>query len=67
MVSTITPPATARHAAIGRLMVATKPMAASVAAQGGNTFHIVMFSTVNTAFEVAVTRLVSMPGSRSAK
>ena len=67
MVTTMMPPAIARHAAIGTLTVATKPIAASVAAQGGNTFHIDMFSTVKTAFEVAVTRLVSMPGSRSAK
>ena len=34
---------------------------------GGITFHTNMFSTVNTAFEVAVMRLVSMPGSRSEK
>ena len=54
-------------AAIGRLMVQTSAIAATVAAQGGSTFQTNMFSTVNTAFEVAVTRLVSMPGRRSAK
>ena len=34
---------------------------------GGITFQTNMFSTVNTAFDVAVMRLVSMPGSRSEK
>ena len=42
-------------------------MAPSVAAQGGKTFHIDMFSIWNMAFEVAVMRLVSVPGRRSAK
>ena len=61
-------PATAASApAIGRLIVQTKAIAASVATQGGSTFQMNIFSAVNTAFEVAVTRLVSMPGSRSAK
>ena len=53
--------------AIGRLMVQTSAIAATVATQGGNTFQTNMFSAVKTAFDVAVTRLVSMPGRRSAK
>ncbi len=61
-------PATSASAPdIGRLIVATSAMAASVATQGGSTFQMNMFSAVNTALEVAVTRLVNMPGSRSAK
>ena len=48
-------------------MVVTSAIAATVATQGGSTFQMNMFSVVNTAFEVAVMRLVSMPGSRSAK
>ena len=42
-------------------------IAATVAMQGGNTFQTNMFSTVKTALEVAVMRLVSIPGSRSEK
>jgi hypothetical protein len=42
-------------------------MAPSVATQGGSTFHTNMFSMVKMAFEVAVMRLVSMPGNRSWK
>ena len=57
----------AKPAAIATLIVATNAIAATVAAHGGNTFHIDMFSTVNTAFDVAVTRLVNIPGKRSAK
>ena len=53
--------------AIGRLTVATKPIAATVAAHGGSTFQTNMFSMVKIALEVAVMRLVSMPGCRSAK
>ena len=48
-------------------MVQTSAIAATVATQGGSTFQMNMFSAVNTAFDVAVTRLVSMPGIRSAK
>ena len=44
-----------------------KAIEPAVAMHGGNTFQTNMFSTVNTALEVAVMRLVSMPGSRSAK
>lgn len=33
----------------------------------GNTFQTNMFSTVNTALDVAVMRLVSIPGIRSEK
>ncbi len=54
-------------AAIGRLTVPISAIATIVAMHGGNTFHTNMFSTVKTAFEVAVIRLVSMPGSRSMK
>jgi hypothetical protein len=52
--------------AIGGLMVCTNAIAATVAAHGGSTFHMNMFSAVKNAFEVAVTRLVSVPGRRSA-
>ena len=61
------PAITARPSAIGRLMVRTSAIAATVAAHGGSTFHMNMFSAVKIAFEVAVTRLVSVPGRRSAK
>ena len=37
--------------------MATKTMAVTVAAIGGSTFKTAMFSTVNTAFDVAVMRL----------
>ena len=39
----------------------------TVAVHGGRTFHTNMFSAVNTALEVAVTRLVNVPGRRSEK
>ena len=42
-------------------------MATTVAAHGGMTFQTNMFSSVKTAFEVAVIRLVKVPGMRSAK
>jgi hypothetical protein len=42
-------------------------MAESVATQGGNTLQTSMFSTVKAAFDVAVMRLVKVPGSRSVK
>ncbi len=61
------PAINARAPAIGKLIVVTSAMAATVATHGGSTFQMNMFSAVNTAFDVAVTRLVSMPGSRSAK
>ena len=64
---TMIPATTARPAAIGRLIVCTRMIAATVAAHGGSTFQTNMFSAVKTAFEVAVTRLVSVPGRRSAK
>ena len=54
-------------AAIGRLTVPISAIAATVAMHGGNTFQTNMFSTVKTALEVAVMRLVSIPGSRSEK
>jgi len=49
------------------LTVLIRAMAATVAMHGGSTFQTNMFSTVKTAFDVAVIRLVSMPGSRSEK
>ena len=58
---------TTRPAAIGRLTVPTKAMAQTVAMHGGSTFHTSMFSTVNRALEVAVTREVSVPGEAAAK
>ena len=62
------PPAmTINPAAIGRLTVPIRQIAAIVAMTGGNTFQTNMFSTVNTALDVAVMRLVSIPGIRSEK
>ncbi len=61
------PATTISPAAIGRLTVPISAIAATVAMQGGNTFQTNMFSTVKTALDVAVMRLVSMPGSRSEK
>ena len=49
------------------LTVPISAIAAIVAMQGGNTFQTNMFSTVKTAFDVAVMRLVSIPGRRSEK
>ena len=57
----------ATAAVIGRLTVPRNNIAPAVATQGGSTFHMNMFSAVKNAFEVAVTRLVSVPGRRSAK
>ena len=34
---------------------------------GGSTFHEPVFSVMNAALDVAVMRLASAPGSRSAK
>ncbi len=51
-------------------MVFTDPMNTieqTTATQGGSTFHDPVFSTVNAALEVAVIRLASAPGRRSAK
>src|SRR5260370_42159710 len=56
---------TIRPADIGRLTVPISAIAATVAMHGGNTFQTNMFSTVNTAFDVAVMRLGGMPGSRA--
>ena len=63
----MTPAITIRPADIGRLTVPISAIAAMVAMHGGNTFQTNMFSTVKTAFDVAVMRLVSIPGSRSEK
>src|SRR5258708_34718824 len=63
----IPPATTIRPADIGRLTVPISAIAEIVAMHGGSTFQTNMFSTVKTAFEVAVMRLVSIPGSRSEK
>ena len=47
--------------------VASNAIAATVAAQGGSTFQMNMFSTVKMALDVAVMRLLNVPGRRSAK
>ena len=49
------------------LTVPTKAIAQTVARHGGSTFHTSMFSTVNRALEVAVTRDVRAPGEEEAK
>ena len=67
MTNTMTPAMTDSPAAIGTLTVATRKIAATVATQGGSTFQTNMFSTVKTALDVAVMRLVSVPGRRSEK
>ncbi|WP_258286176.1 hypothetical protein, partial [Escherichia coli] len=59
--TTMVPAIRISTADIVRLTVPTRVIAAKVAMHGGNTFHTNMFSTVNTAFDVAVIRLVSMP------
>jgi hypothetical protein len=64
---TKTPASTVNAPAIARLTLAMKMMATTVAAHGGITFQTNMFSSVKTAFEVAVIRLVKVPGMRSAK
>jgi hypothetical protein len=61
------PATTIKPAAIIQFTVLIRAMAATVAMHGGNTFQTNMFSTVKTALEVAVMRLVSIPGSRSEK
>lgn len=48
-------------------LVVRKEIAPAVATQGGSTFQTNMFSIWKTAFDVAVMRLVSTPGRRSAK
>jgi hypothetical protein len=64
---TIAPARSIRTSAIDVLTVATKTIAVTVAAIGGNTLSTAMFSAVNTALDVAVTRLAKVPGRRSAK
>ena len=64
---TMTPAMTTIPPAMTGLTVAIRAIAAIVAMHGGSTFQTNMFSTVKTAFEVAVMRLVSMPGRRSEK
>ena len=67
MATTIAPAITIKPADIGRLTVPIRAIAATVAMHGGNTFQTNMFSTEKTAFDVAVMRLVSIPGNRSEK
>ena len=67
MVITRMPARTISIAAIGRLTVPTNMIATKVAMHGGNTFQTNMFSRVKTALDVAVIRLVNVPGIRSAK
>jgi len=52
---------------MGALTVAISAIEPSVATHGGATFQTNMFSIVKTAFDVAVTLLVNMPGIRLAK
>jgi hypothetical protein len=52
---------------MGKLTVTRRMIAESVATQGGRTLQTSMFSTVYEAFEVAVMRLVKVPGRRSVK
>ena len=61
------PAMTIKPADIGMLTVPIRRIAETVAMHGGNTFQTNMFSTVKTAFDVAVMRLVSIPGRRSVK
>ena len=59
-------PQPARQPSIGF----TEPMRTieqTTATHGGRTFHDPVFSVVNTALAVAVMRLASAPGRRSAK
>ena len=66
--TTITSAATMiRPAAMSKLTVRDQRDRAHVAMQGGSTFHTSMFSTVNSALEVAVMREVSVPGERRAE
>ena len=44
-----------------------KTIEQTTATHGGSTFHEPVFSVVNAALEVAVMRLASAPGRRSAK
>ena len=61
------PAMTISPADIARLTVPISRMAETVAMHGGNTFQTNIFSTVNTALDVAVMRLVNIPGNRSEK
>ena len=67
MAITIAPATRVNPPAISGLTVPISAIAAIVAMHGGNTFQTNMFSTVKTAFDVAVMRLVSIPGRRSEK
>ena len=53
--------------AIAGLTVVSSTIATHTARHGGSTFHDVVFSVWKIALEVAVMRLASVPGSRSAK
>ena len=67
MATTTMPAIAASIPAMGRLTLIMRMMAEMVATQGGRTLHTSMFSTVKAAFEVAVMRLVKVPGNRSVK
>jgi len=67
MATTKIPANAIKAAAMGALTVTTSAMAMSVAMHGGKTFQTDMFCKVKTALEVAVIRLVNVPGIRSAK
>ncbi len=67
MANTKIPASAINAAAMGTLTVTTKAMATTVAMQGGKTFQTDMFCKVKTALDVAVIRLVNVPGIRSAK
>ncbi len=67
MAATKIPAMAINAAAMGALTVTTKAMAITVAMHGGKTFQMDMFCKVKTALEVAVIRLVNVPGIRSAK
>jgi len=67
MANTKIPASAINAAAMGALTVTTNAIAISVAMHGGRTFQTDMFCKVKTALEVAVIRLVNVPGIRSMK
>ena len=58
---------TANASAITGLTVPISTIATPTARQGGRVFQAMLFSVWNTALEVAVMRLASVPGRRSEK
>jgi len=63
-VKTVIPATSIRTIAIGMLTVATNAIATTVAAQGGRTFQMNMFSTANTALDVADMRIATVLENR---